>query len=181
MSKSSKSPGSGTDSETQDSSQTATGDGDVGALAKQYLDLWQEHLRTLSEDPALTETWTKTLEFMNTSAAAFSQASVQAAQHMQQHTAGQGAPSHDQPSPETGPTGPSAASSSGARTSGAKSSGTRTSDPAASGAAAAAAAHDNRDADLDRLARRVDDLERRLAALEAGVEGRAGGSGKKAR
>src|SRR5450759_3458465 len=53
---------------------------------------------------------------------------------------------------------------------------------AAAGAATVAAAPDPRDAEIDRLARRVDELERRLAGLERGdAGGDQGGPRKRSR
>ena len=46
---------------------------DLDELARQYLDLWQQHLGALAADAVVADTMAKTLELMNGSAAAFAQ------------------------------------------------------------------------------------------------------------
>ena len=138
---------------------------DIDQLAKQYLDLWQDHLKTMAADPQVAETMSQVTQMMTGSATAFA---AMAGQAMKTQTANKDTDSHphDQRTDDDHD-----AAAQDART-------TRTHGP---GAAADAAAHGGADIDMAKLARRLDGIERRLAALEAGAGGTGKGAGKGAR
>jgi len=52
---------------------------DLDALARQYLDLWQEHLSDMAADGEMAEAVAKSVELMNGSAAAFARMMTEAA------------------------------------------------------------------------------------------------------
>jgi hypothetical protein len=114
---------------------------DLEALAKRYLDLWQEHLSGLAADPKLAEVMARTVELMNAGAAAVAtMAAGQAAAF-----ARDGKPPED-----------------AAEGRGAGGAGPATAPPASRAA----------DSLVAQLARRVAELEQRLARLEAGTQGK---------
>ena len=116
---------------------------DLDALAKQYLDLWQDQLGGVTENEEAAEIMARTVELMNSGAATFAAMAVAATQAREN----QGDNDADAPAsrsewpfePESG-----------------------------SGAASAAAASFSSDHDLAEFARRLEQLEKRVAALETG-------------
>ena len=114
---------------------------DLDALAKQYLDLWQDQLGGVSKDQQTAEIMAQTLELMNAGATAF--ASMAAAQDN---------PNKGNADDAAAPTAGNANAATAAR-------GTET----------AAAAPGASDSDLDEFARRLERLEKRLDTLEAGA------------
>ena len=111
---------------------------DLDALAKQYLDLWQQQLGGISKDQQTAEIMAQTMELMNAGAQAF--ATMAAAQ------SGGNTGDNDQGDSDGNPP-PHDSSGAGARPAGAP-----------SGAA---------DPDLAKLARRLERIEERLDLLEA--------------
>ncbi|MBT3931574.1 MAG: hypothetical protein HOF34_12740 [Rhodospirillaceae bacterium] len=128
---------------------------DFAALARQYLDLWEDQLSAMAADPDLAE---QTARFFDT---------------MTQL----GAISH--------PMGASGLAALMAQMSGHASATTDGSDgpkdqpTSAAGAASAAAAPDDRDQRLDELTRRLADVEERLHRLESGDRGARRATAKK--
>ena len=114
---------------------------DLQALAKQYLDLWQDQLGGVSKDPQTTEIMAQTMELMNSGAQAFATmaATVQHAGNFNGND--QGGSDGNKPSPN--PSGNDAV-------------------PRPAGAASGAA-----DPDLAEFARRLERIEGRLDTLEA--------------
>jgi len=112
---------------------------DLQNLAKQYLDLWQDQLGGVSKDPQTAEIMAQTMELMNAGAQAF--ATMAAAQSS-------GNTSDNDQGDSDGNPPPPDSFGAGARPAGAP-----------SGAA---------DPDLAKLARRLERIEERLTALEAG-------------
>lgn len=139
---------------------------DLEQLAKQYLDLWQDHLRATARDPQVGQTLSQMTQIFTGSAAAFAALAQQAL--AQQNMAQQAkAAKASQP----------AGTDADDRTTANQDSGTGRN----SGAAAAAAAHGGGHADLAELDRRLADIERRLAALETGGGGPGGAAEKRPR
>jgi uncharacterized small protein (DUF1192 family) len=127
---------------------------DLDALARQYLDLWQDQLAGMAQDPEVTEMMARTVELMNTNMAAFTlfaQSALGAATGRPKSTKVNG---HDTPAPQ------------------------RRTPPATAGSKAAAAASGDPNLDVDELLRRIAALEKRLAALEAGPAKKRGGPRK---
>ena len=112
---------------------------DLDALAKRYLDLWQDQLGAVSKDRETAEIMAQTMELMNAGATAF--ASMAAVQ--------------ENPNKGNADDDANAAPTDTPRTD--------------RGTAAAAAAPGASDSDLDELARRLERLEKRLDTLEAGA------------
>lgn len=135
---------------------------DLDALARRYLDLWQEQLGGVSKDAEAAEVMARTIELMNAGAAAFAAMAASAAAN--QPTAG-GATrdDHDTESRNRRDSPPN--------TPGAD----------ARGSASAAAARRAPDHDLAELARRLGRIEKRLAALEGGPKTRRRRAAKKTR
>jgi hypothetical protein len=132
---------------------------DLDQLAKQYLDLWQDHMQSMAADPQVTETMSQMTQMMTGSATAFAalaQQALNAGKHPGQTRETQ---THDQADDGRGAAAPA---SGGA------------------GTPAPGAAHGGTDLDMAELARRLDGIERRLAALEAGTGGARKGPGKSA-
>lgn len=117
---------------------------DLDALAKQYLDLWQGQLGGVTEDEETAEIMARTIELMNAGAATFAAmaAASQGTENRDEDDAINDVPAGDQPL-EPAPS---------------------------SGAPAAAASHSASDDDLDEFSRRLERLEKRIAALEAGTQ-----------
>ena len=127
---------------------------DLDALAKRYLDLWQEQLGGITEDREASEVMARAVELMNAGAATF--AAMTAAANRSQS-----------PFPFAGP--PARRDATGADHDAAKPAPRPTrSGPA--GSTAAAAARGGADDDVAELARRLARLEKRLAALETGAK-----------
>ena len=120
---------------------------DLDALAKRYLDLWQDQLGGIAKDRQTAEIMAQTIELMNAGATAF--ASMAAAQEN---------PNKDNPNKGN-------ADADNAPTAGNPNAPPRTD----RGTNAAAAPPGASDSDLDELARRLDRLEKRLDTLEAGA------------
>mgnify|MGYP003111028385 CR=1 FL=1 len=135
---------------------------DLDNLAKQYLDLWQDHLQSMAADPQVTETMSQMTQMMTGSATAFAALAQQAL------NAGKQAPGPTAPGPSTEPTHDQ--TDDGRAPAGPP--------PGGPGAPTAGAAHGDSDIDMAELARRLDGIERRLAALEAGPGGPRKKSGK---
>ena len=125
---------------------------DYQLLARRYLDLWQEQVAAMANDPALAEVLAQGVAMMTQAQSSLMQAA----------TAGAASPVNQTRAADAGS---SAAS------------GTSVPDPA--GAAPAAAAPDGAAFDADRLARRLAAVEERLAALEARLGEPGGGSAPK--
>ena len=114
---------------------------DLDALAKRYLDLWQDQLGAVSKDRETAEIMAQTMELMNAGATAF--ASMAAVQ--------------ENPNKGNADDDANAAPTDTPRTD--------------RGTAAAAAAPGASDSDLDELARRLERIEERLDLLEAAPGG----------
>ncbi len=116
---------------------------DLDALAKQYLDLWQDQLGGVTENEEAAEIMARTVELMNSGAATFAamaMAATQARDNRGDNDADAPASRSEWPfEPEPG-----------------------------SGATSAAAASFSSDHDLAEFARRLEQLEKRVAALETG-------------
>lgn len=121
---------------------------DLDQLAKQYLDLWQDHMQGMAADPQVADTMSQMTQMMTGSATAFAALAQQAMNAGKQ-------PPKDTPSDDHDDDGNAAAGPAGAR----------------AGAPAPDPAHGGTDIDLAELARRLDGIERRLADLEAGAAG----------
>ena len=118
---------------------------DIGALARQYVDLWQQQLSGAASDEALAGVMAQTVQLMNAGAAAMaSQAASQMAQRIKEPTDELGTRGNSSENNDVGDTGtaPTAAPSG-------------TDDPA-----------------LGKLHRRIEQLEKRIAALETGTGGK---------
>jgi len=138
---------------------------DLDQLAKQYLDLWQDHMQAMAADPQVAQTMSQMTQMMTGSATAFAALAQQALNAGK--PASPQAPGHttDTRTHDQADHGRGAASAP----------------PGGVGPQAPGAAHDGGDIDLAEFARRLDGIERRLAALEAGTGGTRKGSGKSAR
>ena len=113
---------------------------DLQALARRYLDMWEDHLAELGRDPAVAENMARAIELMNTGAAAFATMATDAqAESQAKRTERTHEPATD--APPAGPAGP----------------------PAHGHAPGPA------DADLDDLRRRLARLEERLDRLESAL------------
>ncbi len=117
---------------------------DLDALAKQYLDLWQGQLGGVTEDEETAEIMARTIELMNAGAATFAAmaAASQGRENRDEDDAINDVPAGDQPLEPASP----------------------------SRAPAAAPPHGASDIDLDEFSRRLERLEKRIAALEAGTQ-----------
>ena len=134
---------------------------DMHALAQRYLDLWQEQLAGLAGDREVAELMARTIELMNTGAAAFASMAQSAAAPPDGEAKGGEPAKRDGPDTKQKP---------GAGLSGAAG--------RAPGAQAPGAARGAADDDLAECARRLGALEKRVAALEAGTRrGRGGAKG----
>lgn len=109
---------------------------DFAALAREYLDLWEDQLTAMAADPDLARQSARFFDMLNTVGAQANPLVAANLAAMLRTPTGH----RDEPLDAT---------------------------PAEDGAAAAAAAPDDRDERLDQLARRVADLEKRIAGLEA--------------
>ncbi|MEQ8805394.1 MAG: hypothetical protein RIE16_06435, partial [Rhodospirillales bacterium] len=123
---------------------------DLDQLAKQYLDLWQDHMRSMAADPQVTETVSQVTQMMTGSATAFAALAQQALNAGKQPPNPTEPSTHDPSDDGRGAAGPA---------------------PGGAGTQAPGAAHGGADLDMAELARRLDGIERRLAALEAGTGG----------
>jgi len=112
------------------------GQSDIGALARQYVDLWQQQLTSAASDESLANMMAQTVQVMNAGAAA-----------MASYAAKQATVTQDDNKADNG--GNNNGRDSGAATV-----------TASSGADVAA---------VDELHRRIDQLEKRIAALESGT------------
>lgn len=119
---------------------------DLDALAKQYLDLWQDQLGGFAKDEKAAEIMAQTMELMNAGAATFAAMATAARgqENGEDHDNANGNRSGD---PQ-----PGARSRSGPQ----------------DGPPAAAAAHGGSEPNLAEFARRLERLEERLTTLEAG-------------
>jgi len=118
-----------------------TDETEIDELAGRYLDLWQKHLAALAADGEVAELVAKSVELMNSSAAA-----IAAMNLGNEDNAG------------------------------------ATANPwISTGSAAAGAAHGDPDHDVDELARRVAELEKRVDDLESKPAKRRKGSAKQGR
>ena len=129
---------------------------DFSALAREYLDLWEDQLTAMAADPALAEQGARLFETMGQLGNQVSPlAGAQMTAMMQQFMAlagamGEGTSRHATATPKQPKTGPTA------------------------GSAPAAAAPDDGDQQLDELTRRLAALEERLARLESGASATGG-------
>ena len=132
---------------------------DFTALARQYLDLWEDQLTAMAANPELAE---QTARFFDTmqqlGATANPMAAPGLATMMAQMTGTAGAPASSTTDQSDGPSDRPATET---------------------GTAAAAAAHPDRDQQLVELARRLADVEERLRHLESGDRGASGKPAKK--
>ena len=121
---------------------------DLDALAKRYLDLWQDQLGGVAKDEKAAEIMAQTIELMNAGAATFAAMT----------TAARGQENGEDHDNATGnrPSNPRPA----ARNRGGPQDGPRS----------AAAPHGGSEPDLAEFARRLERLEERLTALEAGFK-----------
>ncbi len=119
---------------------------DLDALAKRYLDLWQDQLGGIAKDEKAAEIMAQTIELMNAGAATFAA----------METAARGQENGEDHDNATGnrPSNPQPAARSRGRPQG--------------GPPAAAAAHGSSEPNLAEFARRLERLEERLTTLEAG-------------
>ena len=124
---------------------------DIDQMAQQYLDLWQDHLKGMAADPKVGQTVAQLTQMMTGTGAAF----AALAQQM-------------------------SAAANAAQMANKESTADDRSETAGR-AAPPAAAHGDPNFDLAQLARRLDDIERRLADLEAGTGEPGKGSGSTAR
>ncbi|MDR3538621.1 MAG: hypothetical protein P4L71_19150 [Acetobacteraceae bacterium] len=135
------------------SSGPATGQGpDLGQLARDWISLWQSELSAIAVDREAQETWQAMLALWAGAAGAMLHAMPRAG-------------STAAPSP---PSSARAGEPAGHDAQGARRAARRAGAEPATGTAAAAAAPDPRDAEIERLARHVAELETRLAGLERG-------------
>jgi hypothetical protein len=133
---------------------------DLDALARDWATLWQSELAALATDREARESWQAGLRLWAGAVSAMLAAVPQSAPVPGQPSHDQPAgarPSNEQPSNEQPPLVPREQPSGRARAT------------APPGAASVAAAPDPRDAEIERLGRRVLELESRLAELEHGV------------
>ncbi|MBI2978410.1 MAG: hypothetical protein HYY38_06220 [Rhodospirillales bacterium] len=131
---------------------------DLDALARRYLDLWQEQLGGVGKDAEAAEVMARTIELMNAGAAAFAAMAASAAARESSPAGGKTRNDHD-------------ATPFDRRD-------IRSEPP---GPASAAAARGAPDHDLAELARRLGRIEKRLAALESGPKKRRRRAAKKPR
>ncbi|MEK9672688.1 MAG: hypothetical protein VW268_09320 [Rhodospirillaceae bacterium] len=127
---------------------------DIDHLARQYLDLWQEHLKTMAADPKVAETMSQVTQMMTGQTAAFAA--------LAQQSLGQAAPFAPPPFIQTmwpGQMTPAPSTDGAPNDTADTRPGTQTAGPAHGGA----------DVDMAELTRRLDGIERRLTALEAGT------------
>ena len=146
---------------------------DLDELARRYLDLWQDQMTALAGDQEFAETMQRLMTTMGLAPTAASElwrawpatmAGLQATEQTQGAS--------DDQSRETGPRAPTRSTEGSAA-------GTEAGTPA--GTAAPTAASDGGESGLDQLARRLAALEQRIAALEAAGSGRRGGAASKPR
>ncbi len=131
--------------------------GDLGELARRYLDLWEENLSRMADDREVAEVMAKTIELMNSSTAAFASMAQSAVSDSAAPPKDGKEPKDDAKKDYTPPAG----SSGQSRT------------PTAS------AAHGNTDHDLDEFAHRLAALEQRISNLESAYGKSGRGAGKK--
>jgi hypothetical protein len=116
---------------------------DLAALARRYVDLWQDQLTAMAADPALAESTARLLAALVP--AGWPTQPPDQDDDAGIFTTGRGSPGRSKPGRASAPS----------------------SSP--SGAAPAGAAFDERDRRIAQLTRRVGALEKRLSALEAGI------------
>src|ERR1700678_1625747 len=135
---------------------------DLTALARDWVTLWQSELAAIAADREAQESWQAILALWAGAAAAMLAAAPRAWPSPARQP-------HAQPSPTpSSQDGPPHAQAAREHADG------HASPAAPSGATPAAAAPDARDAEIDRLARHVAELESRLAELEHGVRRSSG-------
>ncbi|MGJ3260342.1 MAG: hypothetical protein ACFE0S_12145 [Rhodospirillales bacterium] len=115
-------------------------DADLQRLAKEYVDLWESQIKAFSDDEALARTMAQTMELM-TAGTANVAAMMQKAAGESSERSGDGDADDD-----------------------------RGDEPAGAGAASSGPASGDPEPDVHELARRVAELERRLARLEGLTE-----------
>ncbi|SDH09473.1 hypothetical protein [Roseospirillum parvum] len=133
-------PRDGHDHSTGDSTGDSTGEGadDLSALARRYLDLWQDQISRAASDPALAEAMGRTFQALTSGAGAFAEAARRGFEAGQGATAGSSAHADADAAPD-----------------------------AASRSAPAAPAPEHGGDGVAQLAARLRRLEERVAALEA--------------
>ncbi|WP_420402765.1 hypothetical protein [Nisaea sp.] len=137
---------------------------DYDALARSFLDLWQDQASRLARDPemrTMAEQWTAM--FMPVAHGAASRTAPERPE--------------DGFSPDYRAGGASRARGASGMGDAGGDDGNRSRQSGAAGSAAPAAVPDDRDAELERLAARVRELEERLAGVESRARERAAGSG----
>lgn len=79
---------------------------DLDALARQYLDLWQEQLSALGAEGEMAESIAKSIELMNVLAAAFANMAGSAAVKARDNDHDEGRPGNSAEASRTAPVGP---------------------------------------------------------------------------
>jgi hypothetical protein len=132
---------------------------DLEALARRYLDLWQDQMAAMANDPAVVEALSRTFALMTQGAAAFAHAAEDAPRPSDRDAPGGGESSHGDPD---GPA-PNPAATPGRKAAGPDG----RSGGAAPGTAASGLASGDSGMDVSDLLRRIDALEQRVAVLDA--------------
>jgi hypothetical protein len=133
---------------------------DLDALARRYVDLWQDQMTALAGDPDFAESLQKLMAALGVGAGGMP------ALMSAWPTAMAGLMAAAQPTAKA-PQGDGGQESHG-----------KSGPMSAAGAAAVAASSDGGGADLGRLEERLAAVEQRLAAMEGTLDGRAGGKGR---
>lgn len=134
---------------------------DLDQLAKQYLDLWQDHMQSMAADPNIAETMSQMTQMMTGSATAFAALAQQAMAAQNSSTAGN--TTETTPDEQTDDRQTDAGPAAG------------------EGSPPSAVSRGGPDIDNAELARRLDGIERRLADIEARIDGPREGIGKGSR
>ncbi|MEX0922508.1 MAG: hypothetical protein WD489_01425 [Rhodovibrionaceae bacterium] len=152
---------------------------ELEALARRYLDLWQDQMSALAADPEFAQSWRKLLESMGAQAAAWQAQGLPRGGGLPDPMAVMQAMMSGMPQPGTegGKDGNAGDDGVGNSRAGAKSGAAAAAQRSAPAATASGGGGD----DLGRIAARLEQLEQRLAALEAKPSGKGGGARKRTR